>query len=44
MRIEKAKTEDLNVIFSWFKTEAEVKLWGGSSLTFPLDLQRVKKQ
>ncbi len=43
MRIEKATIENLNVICSWFKTEAEVKLWGGPSLTFPLELEKVKK-
>ncbi len=43
MRIKKATIEDLNVVCSWFKTEADVKLWGGPSLTFPLELEEVKK-
>ncbi len=43
MRIEKATTEDLNIICSWFKTETDVRLWGGLSLTFPLEIEKVKK-
>ncbi|PID41750.1 MAG: hypothetical protein CSB48_13345 [Proteobacteria bacterium] len=43
MRIEKAAIEDLKAICGWFKTGADVQLWGGPSLAFPLELEEVKK-
>ncbi|MFC3194486.1 GNAT family N-acetyltransferase [Marinicella sediminis] len=36
--------EDLRQVFKWFTDAGEVLKWGGPDLTFPLELDRFKKE
>ncbi len=42
MKIKQANEEDLSQISGWFSTEAEATRWGGPSIPFPLDLEKLK--
>ncbi len=42
MQIRPANQEDLRELSGWFRTEQEVKQWGGPGMHFPLDLQRLR--
>ena len=42
MKIKQATEEDLSVISGWFLNKTEAINWGGPSIPFPLDLEKLK--
>lgn len=42
MKIKQATEEDLSVISGWFSNITEATNWGGPSIPFPLELEKLK--